>query len=66
MPDFALSNPSAAETVTARPLLTRTTGVSDDAVAKFAATLQVMSLIGSDAHGRANYLHNGAAAYRIA
>jgi len=26
----------------------------------------VMSLIGSDAHGRANYLHNGAAAYRIA
>lgn len=23
-------------------------------------------LIGSDAHGRANHLHNGAAAYRIA
>ena len=27
---------------------------------------EVMSLIGSDEHGRAKYLHNGAAAYRIA
>jgi len=27
---------------------------------------QVLSLIGSDEHGRARYLHNGAAAYRIA
>lgn len=27
---------------------------------------EVMSLIGSDEHGRANFLHNGAAAYRIA
>jgi CubicO group peptidase (beta-lactamase class C family) len=29
-------------------------------------THEVMSLIGSDEHGRAKYLHNGAAAYRIA
>jgi hypothetical protein len=27
---------------------------------------QVLSLIGSDGHGRARFLHNGAAAYRIA
>lgn len=30
------------------------------------ASHEVMSLIGSDEHGRAKYLHNGAAAYRIA
>ncbi|HEX8866044.1 MAG TPA: hypothetical protein VF821_10355, partial [Lentzea sp.] len=29
-------------------------------------THEVMSLIGSDEQGRAKYLHNGAAAYRIA
>lgn len=49
LPDFALSDPSAAESVTARHLLAHTngidgnlftdTGVSDDAVAKFVATL---------------------------
>ncbi|MFD1940022.1 hypothetical protein ACFSKW_52055 [Nonomuraea mangrovi] len=27
---------------------------------------QVLSLVGSDGHGRARFLHNGAAAYRIA
>lgn len=28
--------------------------------------VEVMPLIGSDEHGRAKYLHNGAATYRIA
>jgi hypothetical protein len=43
--------------------------LSDDAIIAVEPTLdghQVLSLVGDDGHGRAQFLHNGSAAYRIA